>query len=809
VSRLLLASISLFFLLSGVLSSNGFALEIRHIIDKKSIRLNKLECLISESPVESHKLKKSISDFNALWASHMGCLLKVERTGFGKAKGIYLSKSDLLKSKKKGSFLIRKKCGHIFINARDEDGLANALYYIAHNLLGARWYWPTPLGFETVGQVPKKWRLNRILEEPSFTMRSLHGSDAEYQLRNRLSGGYSFNHNLARIFKPEIQSSVPNIFADLGDRKIKHKGSTSFDPQPNLTQEGAVELAALAAIHYFENNPSAKSFSLSPNDNILYDTTEATKHAVSPLAYFRKRPNYTDMTFQFANQVAHKVFNEAGLWKTDQEENRYLGMLAYYWAEQSPSIPLHPRILPILTSDRAQWHDPIYRNEDRALIKRWGKTEAEKIGSWDYYFGAPYPYPRQMTQWIAESLPYLQENRVDIFFSQLPSMWGLDGLKAWLATQLLWNVDRETEDLLNEFYDEFFGDASQAIRAFYEIAESHRNKNEGAANWIKFYFDESGIELFSEPVLEEMRSYIEDAISLVDSSTRYYRRLAIVSEAFELTEFYYDYHSARLDLLSYIADKEATGGIEKVRNLELKREQYLKRTEELINNPLHKHFNYFLKLGQTDPIPCSIVPILRGQDTIDEAFKKRYEKELSIGKDWINASQLFETRIGNPLLKASFENAKERDFLGPKIPEINYWQVDFRPAEAFAIGPCSLIEDQFKGLRITNADAFQLYTLSLLAPQRDYFLTAKIRSKISPDCRAQLRLDWVNEAGIRFESLRIIQLPNGESNGLLQLEIPLIAPEVAEKAKISLLVQRQGEGDFIEIQEINFLQGFR
>ena len=265
----------------------------------------------------------------------------------------------------------------------------------------------------------------------------------------------------------------------------------------------------------------------------------------------------------------------------------------------------------------------------------------------------------------------------------------------------------------------------------------------------------------------------------------------------------------RLDLLSYIADKEATGGIEKVRNLELKREQYLKKTEELINNPLHKHFNYFLKLGQTDPIPCGMVPILREQDRIEEIFKKQYEKELSIANDWINASQLFKTRIGNPLLKASFKNAKERDFLGPKIPEIKYWQVDFRPVEAFAIEPCSLMEDQTKGLRITNADAFQLYTLSLLAPQRDYILTAKIRSKISPDCRAQLRLDWVNEAGIKFESLRIIQLPNGESNGLLQLEIPLIAPDVAEKAKVSLLVQRQGEGDYIEIQEINFLQGFR
>ena len=809
MNRFLIAFVSFFLILLFTSSSKLVGLGFLDVRDSNLIVLKDLESIVIEEPIESPKLRKAVADFNALWTCRVGYLLELEAPSFGKLRGIYLRQSNRLKSKKVGSFLLRKKGKGILVDAWNEEGLANALYYLAHNMLGARWYWPTPLGFEWVGNISETWRIAERIIEPSFSMRNLYGSDTEYSLRNRLVGGYSFNHNLARIFKPEIQSIVPDIFADLGDRHIKHKGNAARDPQPNLTHEGAVELTALAAIHYFKQNPSAKSFSLSPNDNILYDTTEATKEAVSPISYFRKRPNYTDMTFQFANQVAHKVFNEAGLWKTDQGEDRYLGMLAYYWTEQSPSIPLHPRILPILTSDRSQWQDFRFRQEDKALIERWGQTKAEKIGAWDYYFGAPYPYPRQFIQWISESVPYLHKNRVDVFFSQLPSIWGLDGPKGWLATQLLWNVDRDAEDLLNEFYDEFFGNASEAIRAFYEKAESHRNKNEGDANWIKFYLDESGIELFPKSVLEEMRWQIEIAKSRVPPSSRYYQRLVIVSEAFELTELYHTYHFARLDLLSYVADKEAKRGIEKVRNLELKREQYLSRAEELINNPLHKHFNYFLKLGQTDPIASSLIPIIRKGKSTDDAFNNEYDKPLSIAHDWINTPHLFKTRIGNPLLKLSFENAKQRDFLGPKIPEINYWQVDFRPAEAFTIEPFSVMEDQAKGLRITNADVFQLYTLSLLAPQRDYILTAKIRSKISPDCRAQLRLDWVNEAGIKFESLRMIQLPNGESNGLLQLEIPLIAPEVAEKAKISLLVQRQGEGDFIEIQEINFLQGFR
>ena len=84
---------------------------------------------------------------------------------------------------------------------------------------------------------------------------------------------------------------------------------------------------------------------------------------------------------------------------------------------------------------------------------------------------------------------------------------------------------------------------------------------------------------------------------------------------------------------------------------------------------------------------------------------------------------------------------------------MKYWQIDFRPAEAFAIEPISLDGATTTGLRIINADMFQLYTLALLAPHRDYILTAKIKSKISPDCRAQLRVDWVNQEGENLNRL--------------------------------------------------------
>ena len=185
------------------------------------------------------------------------------------------------------------------------------------------------------------------------------------------------------------------------------KGSAGYDPQPDFTEPRAVEVAAKAALAAFAKNPEARSFSLSINDNTLFDDSEATRRVIEPVEYFRGRPNYTDLVFGFMNQVAEQVFEQGGAWTTPAGEPRYLTALAYYWTEQSPSFPLHPRVMPVLTSDRAQWHDPAYRAQDKALIQRWADSGAERLATWDYYFGAPYVYPRQFNQWIAESLRYM------------------------------------------------------------------------------------------------------------------------------------------------------------------------------------------------------------------------------------------------------------------------------------------------------------------------------------------------------------------------------------------------------------------
>ncbi len=802
--KLYLRSVLIILLLHGLCGAEAQSSE--------GLELKLISSIVLKEDSNSSDLSQALADFRALWYFRIGTLLVVEENANSLQNtpfSIVLKKYRGFEKMTPGAFLIKQKKKSIHILAENEAGWTNALYTILGDLLGARWYWPTNLGFEWVGPAPKLFLKKEWRVSPSFEMRKFYPNIKEYSLRNRHSDGYSFNHNLANIFKSEYRTLIPEAFSEITGRETSVRGSTQLDPQPNFTSLAAEELTANAAIAYFNKNPMARSFSLSPNDNTLYDTSSDTQSAVAPLSYFRGLPNYTDLTFDFANKVAERVFSQPSFLKNLNGEDRFLTMIAYYWTEQSPRIPIHPNVLPILTSDRGQWHDLNYRKIDRALIKRWSDSGAKKLGTWDYYFGAPYPYPRQFNSAIIESIPYLKEQGVDIFFSQLPSFWGLDGSKAWLASQLLWNSSTDAEALLEEYYREFFGAAGKSIRAFYNQAEAHRNANAGEASWIKFYYDEAGIELFSVGVLQEMRRHLDQAKASVDSKSRFAQRVRIVSEAFKLTEIYLSYQLARKALLTEVLEINQQSGsasksLKLINQLESKRKVFEIVAKKYCKNPLHAHFGEFLKLKQTNPITSIFVKALRQEASFGRTLSYNYKGQIATARSFVKTPQKFKSLVANPRLEFSVKQSKQRDFLGPVIPALKDWHFDYRSAEAFSLSPIQAEGDEAKGIRVSGADSMSLYTYCKLSKSRSNLITAELNYKISPDCRIQLRVDWYDSSNNKLLKERLMQLPNGDSRGFRKVEIPLLVPDNAERARIYCIVSRQYEGDFLEIKEFDF-----
>jgi hypothetical protein len=690
-----------------------------------------------------------------------------------------------------GAFTIRRERTRVTIRSADGVGWVNGLYAIAESLLGARWYWSGELGFERVeperADFPNRpWR-----ESPAFVQRRFYPSNTDYARRNRLNRIYDFNHNLARVFSPELFQTNPEVFAERNGRRKPPEGSAGTDPQPDFTNPEASRIAARAALDHFRTNPESTSFSLSINDNAHFDTAPATEAAVSPLRYFRGRPDYTDLVFGFMNRVAEEVFEAGGAWQTPSGKDRYLTALAYYWTEGAPTIPVHPRVMPVLTSDRAQWHDPAYREADKALIEAWVAAGPARVATWDYYFGAPYPYPRQFNQWIAESLRFMADAGVDVFFSQLPAFWGLDGAKPWLGAQLLWDPYQDADALLDEYYTEFFGPAAEPMRRFYTRAEGHRNAAEGPAEWIKLYKDESGIALFTPEVLQAMRDSLDEAAASLTgvendatatdfglSPGRYAERVEVVSSAFRLSEYYAAMDRARQALVIACFDDAAES--ELVTRLAAFREargRYGAYFETYFAGAEYAPARRHLELPQSNPEGLAEARI--------HGLSERATRSL------VDAPEL------------RHRGYAERNFLGPLIPKLDGWNIDYRPSQHLSV-EASARSGGAAGLRIQGVDILSLFRTYPVVSNEDYRLRIDASWQVSLDNRIQLHLNWLDREGNLLASQIPLHWPIEERHEPVTIELPLRAPNNAYDLRVRLITSRQGRGDYLDISQIDF-----
>lgn len=710
-----------------------------------------------------------------------------------------------------GGFRILSTGSRLKIQSSTEAGLRNGIYTLCNDSLGAYWFWPSPIGFELVGTPQTRFHKKFHEERPSFRMRHLHPPDREFGRRNRLSPRYNFKHALADIFDKAAYKKHPEAFSliDGQSRMPKSKRGRALDPQPNLVHPISSQIAADAAIDAFEKHTSLESYSLSINDNLLFDESEMTLEAVAPVSYFRNRPNYTDLVFGFTNRAAEIVFENPSNKKTSSGRPRFITALAYYWAEQSPSFEIHPQVMPILTSDRAQWHDPKYRQEDKALIKRWSHSGAKQLATWDYYYGAPYPYPRQFNQWIAESIPFLSKHGVTAFFSQLPATWGHDGPKAWLTAELLWNPKQDASALLDFYYSEFFGAAAPHIKAFYELAEEHRNQNAGPANWIKNYKSECGIELFPHSVLKTMRSHLNAALHQVPDTSIETKRVQVVSDAFTFTELYSNFHNSRNELVT--ASISALNGraiasdtiFSALKNFEFTRQNYYDYSEALIKNPLHKHFSHFIKIRQSDPIPLALSALAQ-TSSIDYSAKILNPKNAELYKASRTAfrnPESLHSQVQNKWLSAADKNWQPDHFLKPPVPVIENWFYTFWPAQHIRLQTETKDDGSKAGLKITGADSAKAFTKIRTVSGYHYMLDLEVDYQISPDNRTLLILAWKDRFGNVIESAFPLSFPKGKSIGPTKIRFPIKAPPRSDELQIAFDLSRQYPGDHLSIHK--------
>ena len=709
-----------------------------------------------------------------------------------------------------------------------------------------RWFMPGEIGHE-IGdrslEIGDRTQAKDVAKG-SFLTRALGGVDkgdgGEWARFNGLTPRLDFSHNLERVFPPELYATHPEFFPlESGKRIQPPKGVHWWNP--DLGRADVAAHAAAKAREHFAAKPDAVAFALGVNDGLIFGESPETVALTTPVRWFRERPDYSNLVFTFMNRAAADL--------ATTHPDKYLGTLAYYWAENTPDSPVHPQVIPFLTADRSQGYDPAFLKEERALQARWAtRVQGERstlnaqrltvkdgnpatttnqdgqsptsalqtpisdlpspkfrLGLYDYLYGHGFLIPRIHPRLIAENLRQARRLGFTDYFAEMTPNWGLDGPQPWLVAQLLQDPEQSERRLLAEYYRRHFQESAFLMQRFFARCEEQWMKQPGRSYWLKHFRNESQAAVFPSAVCRELKGILDAALARARSDT-VRLRVRQVADAFGVTQRFVAMQEAR-DALNRAALAE--GGD---RSLEIgDRRRKAGELEAALDRflSLREGFVSYTKRLQAEQ-PLLIAPFvwddyLRHDPTANAVARL---SEIGDGRSEIEGrlqagAMLSDLRAVEPEGEELLVNGA---FGGPVRPArqiggLTYgaalpvpWQSRVEPAEHHRAG---LEPDRPGVLRIAGSKDTQIFQWASLSQRTFARAQVSLRGRVSVSGIAMLTLGWLDTEQ-RHLGITVIRLPEGEWPEWVDLIQAGTAPKGAAWVGISLRVQHQAPDDWIE-----------
>ncbi len=718
------------------------------------------------------------------------------------------------------SYSLRKEGRDIKVTG-EGSALMHGVHGLLQDHLGFRWYLPGPLG-EHVPEVSLA-ELGDFEEtgSPGFRSRQFSGlrvrESREWAVNNRMerpgraNRRYRFHHNVRRIFTPDLFDEHPEIFP-LWDGERYRPPENDPNWQPCFGNPKTAEIAVEAARDFFDGNPGALNFSVGMNDGNRICECGLCQELVAHGRTFRDKPDYSDLVFTFTNRVAELL--------EETHPDKYVGCLAYHWAENTPSFSVHPQVIPYLTADRSQWIDERFRNEDRNLIERWVEAGPEKVGIYDYYYGGSFVIPRVFNKVMAESIRHAHRTGVRGFYAELYPRWSLDGPKAWLASQLLWDPEASPEALLDDYYEGFFGPAAGPMRKFFELAEERWANQEGKPYWLRYYFQIAQLELYPPEVCAAAREILVEAMEAAGTREPYRERIELFAEGFRLTEFYSRYYHFVKELPS---DRELSeeAGWRLLVDLMVYAEDFreLVRWKETVmdRDSMHREGgDRFYRRASFKPemrLSQWVAPLRdwgkqNGGEELVAAGLDRLEMVfpaagIDIAREIDRRERAPRPAVRNLLANGNFSAdrllSRDETFVGARGRAPYDWELWWRPGTS----PAFFLDDDdaYTGSHVLRAEGAVedfAYVNAATEPEALYRFSAHAKARISNGGQVRIELLWWAEDGSLIEGQYkfIDQLPEGETNDWNRMEVVSRPPEGAVAVMAALSVENQAEADW-------------
>jgi len=423
---------------------------------------------------------------------------------------------------------------HFLIVGSEKRGALYGVYEFLERFAGCRWYssWCSVVPTGQALRIPPDFDET---QRPAFALRESYWYDmfdGDFAARCKMNGnrarltarhggqpcrfgkGLGAAHTFMTLVPPaKYFKEHPEYFSMIGGKR------TDVMTQLCLTNPDLVEIVTDRILEAIAKEPEAKFFGISPEDRLGNCTCPACR------AVDEEEGSPAGTLVRFVNRVAEEV--------EKRHPDKVLVTLAYHYTRTPPRKTKARRNVTVcLCPIECDYAFPISESrfgQNRSFVRDiegWAKM-AESLYIWDYvtdFNWYPHAFPNVLS--MRENVRFFRAHGVKYLFEQ-GAYQGRHAefaeLKAWLLAKWMWNPDLPQEELLDDFFDGYYGKASKVVRRYFDALHTvQRRRSADGTNPLSIREDVAA-ETLSDAFLSRAAALWEEAEGLVrDDPVRSY-----------------------------------------------------------------------------------------------------------------------------------------------------------------------------------------------------------------------------------------------------------------------------------------------